>query len=266
MFPRVMHITLPISVPSSTVPHITHLLRLRVLQELELLTARLRWQNRWQPHDPSSSPTPVLRRLTRAEFQHVRETGYIPFSGAVAVIVVPPVNRDSKTKERPRPHNSALPEPPLVTDKDASLPKRPLPSASVLLPACPTSLHGQDDDVEDLPDVISTPKVPLYNGVPLFPTKPTRAALHKLLCELLAVDARARYYRPRATKRDDEAGKSEKVKVKGDQKASHAFLLCSSAETLARADAVPLAVALWRLRVWSGEPWTGENGTWASIV
>lgn len=261
-----MHIGLPISVPSSTVPHITHLLRLRVLQELELLIVRLRWHNRWQSHDLSSSPTPVLRRLTRAEFQHVRETGCIPFSGAIAVIVVPPVNRDPKTKERLKPHNSALPESPLTMGKGASPPKRPLPPASVLLPVYPPRLHDQGDGVEVLPDLLSTPNVPLYNGVPLFPTKPTRAALHKLLCELLAVDARARYYRPRATKRDDEAGKSEKVKVKGDQKASHAFLLCSSAETLARADAVPLAIALWRLRVWSGEPWTEENGTWASLV
>lgn len=257
--------------PPSTVLYITHLLRLRVLQEIELLIARLKWKKRWQPHDLSSPPTPILRRLTRAEFQHVRDMGCVPFPGAIAVLVVPPVNRNPKTKERPKPHNSALPEPPLTADNHGSPPKRPLPSASVLLPTSPPSTPGEYHDVEALPDVISTAKVPLYNGVPLFPTKPTRAALHKLLCELLAIDARARYYRPRPTKRDGQAcsedqGRIEKTRAKGDQKASHAFLLCSSVETLARADAVPLAVALWRLRVWNGEPWTEENGTWASIV
>lgn len=254
-----------VTVPPSIVPHISHLLRLRVLQELELLITRLRWQNRWKPIASSDPPRRILRRLTRAEFKHVRETGSIPFEDAVAILVVPPVNRDTKTKERPKPHYSALPEssPP----REEATPKRPLPPASILLPTSPPPKPPSENDCNaGLPDVLSTPKVPLYNGVPLFPTKPTRAALHKLLCDLLAVEASGRY-RSRSQEGVLEGGSDSKkgTPVKGDQKASHAFLLCSSAETLMRVDVVPLAVALWRLRVWSGEPWTEENGTWMSI-
>ena len=39
-------------------------------------------------------------------------------------------------------------------------------------------------------------------------------------------------------------------RAKGDQKACHAFLVCSDEETLLRGDTVPLAIALWRIRIW----------------
>ena len=186
------------------------------------------------------------------------------------MLIVPPANRDSKTKERMKPHSSAEPEPMLGNERDAPTPppKRPLPPMSVLLPTSPLRTH--ENDARELPDLVSSPRVPLYNGVPLFPTRPTRAALHKQLCELLTVEARARYCRARAAGTDEEGCKEAKnntqERAKGDQKASHAFLLCSSADTVARADVVPLAVALWRLRVWSGEQWAEQDGTWATVV
>lgn len=47
--------------------------------------------------------------------------------------------------------------------------------------------------------------------------------------------------------------------------ASPAFLLLSGAETVLRADTVPLAIALWRLRMWEDEgSWERGEGTWAT--
>ena len=54
----------------------------------------------------------------------------------------------------------------------------------------------------------------------------------------------------------------------GDQKASHAFLLCSDAETCRRADAAATAIALWRVRMWEGSGWeegTQDGDGWSQI-
>ena len=41
---------------------------------------------------------------------------------------------------------------------------------------------------------------------------------------------------------------------------SHAFILFSNARTVVRADTVPLAIALWRVRMWEGEGF--EESKW----
>ncbi|KAI6034260.1 hypothetical protein BKA83DRAFT_4187499 [Pisolithus microcarpus] len=61
---------------------IGHSLRLRIIQELQLLEERL-----------SHEAATILRRLTRAEFKDLRKTGAVPHQDAIAVMVVPPVNR-----------------------------------------------------------------------------------------------------------------------------------------------------------------------------
>jgi len=55
--------------------------------------------------------------------------------------------------------------------------------------------------------------------------------------------------------------KSKVPRAHGDQKASHAFLLSSDADTLMRVDTVPLAIALWRIRIWEGAGWEGSDAT-----
>ncbi|KAA1466246.1 hypothetical protein DENSPDRAFT_831028 [Dentipellis sp. KUC8613] len=225
-------------------PYIGHLLRLRVLQELELLGNRLQYKKR------NSEQIPVLRRLTRSEFKDVKETGIIPYDDAVAILVVPPLNRDPVQKDRPTPNRTSLPDKPEKTPA----PKRPSPPLSTLYPV------AQDHHFEDLPDTLCSPKVPLYNGISLFPSRPQRAALHQLLTRLLKVE----FLNVRKTTKPRR--ETPRARITGDDKASHAFLLCSSPNNLERADAVPLAIALWRLRMWEGSPWKAEVGTWASVV
>jgi len=84
------------------------------------------------------------------------------------------------------------------------------------------------------------------------------------LCKLLMIERRAR-----ARQRDTistESGDNQPVTRRLNDVASHAFLLLSSAETVLRADTVPLAIALWRLRMWEGDSWERGEGTWATIV
>jgi len=53
--------------------------------------------------------------------------------------------------------------------------------------------------------------------------------------------------------------------ARGDQKASHAFLLYSDENTSRRVDTVPAAIALWRVRMWEGAGWEiygGGNSGW----
>lgn len=209
------------------------MLRVRVLQELEVLADRLKTAPR------ESATTTILRRLTRPEWIELRKTETIPWSGAACVLVVPPLNRDPGSKERPVPHSNSLPpEDPLMDSKR--------------LPALPplATFHntaGTSNDkllpflrVHHLPKA----KVPLYNGLSLFPSRSQRAALHEKLCEVLNVERKAR----------------SKANIKSDrkEKASHAFVLFSNERTITRADTVPLAIALWRVRMWEGCGW--ENG------
>lgn len=202
--------------------------------------------------DAGADPT-ILRRLTRSEFKTLRETGIIPYPGAVAVLVVPPVNRDPKTKRRPRP--SQDPEIPSseCNDPPDSIHKISLPPLS--------SLHhvGVPEDVleqevhhsQEIPFSTFQPeaRVPQYNGVTVFPSPPHRAAFHKLLTELLDVE---RHFR--GTRRETRtASRKEPGRAKGDAKGSHAFLLVSDEQTVKRADTAALAIALWRLRMWEGD-------------
>lgn len=211
-----------------------HLLRLRVLQEIELLADRVRCR------PEGAYERPILRRLTRTELKHIKDTGVIPYPSAVALLIVPPLNKDPRTKQRPQPNRTGYPD----SQGAHSIPIAPRFPLSQLY-----SAGASPSSTEDAVPKHPHPQIPLYNGASLFPSRPQRAALHISLGNLLSVERCARH---RSQLRPTPAAKDTTYdgRALGDQKASHAYLLCSDAETLLRADAVPLAIALWRVRMW----------------
>lgn len=237
--------------PSSLSEYIGHMLRLRILQELELLVERL------QVRPQGVEESPLLRRLTWKEFSAVRGGKPLQDRDAVAILVVPPLNRDSTSKMRPVPNTSPLPELP-SEERPMTYKGDPLPLSTM----CRVSAQG---DYQGLPDVMTPMKVPLYNGIALFPSKTQRAALHERLCRLLMVERRARW-RQHGPVWTSESGDSRPVSRRLNGVASPAFLLRSGAETVLRADTVPLAIALWRLRMWEGDTWERGEGTWAAVI
>jgi hypothetical protein len=252
-FQGVHRVQCTIKLPPSLSEYIGHLLRLRILQELELLVERV------QARPQGAEESPLLRRLSWREFSAVRAGKPLQDQDAVAILVVPPLNRDPVTKARPVPNTSPLPEPP----SEGGQPKvqhkgDPLPPLSTM--CCVFS----SQDPQGSPDVMTLMKVPLYNGAALFPSKVQRAALHERLCRLLMVERRARWRKhgPVSTK---VAGDNRFVTRRPNDVASPAFLLRSGSETVLRADTVPLAIALWRLRMWEGDSWERGEGTWATI-
>jgi hypothetical protein len=230
-------------VPSRLAEQIGHLLRVRVLQELEFLADQL-------PTRPlGAKDHPVLRRLTRRELQMIRATGVIEDDSAVAVIIVPPLNRDPATKQRPLPSSSPALVDEEIPQKLAS-PKRSVLPISTLHSTSPVSAN-----FADMPTFPHT-QVPLYNGVSLFPSRSQRAALHERLSRLLSIEQRARCH----DARENPTSSNDSVDMSTDhvRKASHAFLLRSDSGTVLRADAAPTAIALWRLKMWEG---SGSDGT-----
>lgn len=214
---------------------ISHQLRLRVLQELELLTKRLAAS---PLDDPAAT---VFRRLTRSEWNVVRQTNSIPHKDAVALMVVPPVNQNPETKEKAQ--FSAQLDIADIVQADSGRSEtslRRLPPLSILHPIT-------NDDLGS--PLFPIAQAPLYHGLSLFPARPLRAALHKALCKLLDAERRARSH---ALPASSSSEYEKSPRVRGDAKGSHAFLLCSNQHTAKRADVVPLAIALWRLRMWEG--------------
>ncbi|KAH8106093.1 hypothetical protein BXZ70DRAFT_904143 [Cristinia sonorae] len=235
-----------IGLHSSLKKQVSHLLRLRVIQEVEMLADRVRCRPK------NAGGQPLLRRLTRAELKSIRDTGIIPYPSAVAVLIVPPLNKDSATGERQMPNHTSFPDPPEM----CQISNKPLPPLSQLL--CVSS-GALEDFPADIPFKLPPPKVPLYNGIPLFPSRPQRAAFHLALNNLLAIERKARYRQEGRPEVHDTGSSSTDKWARRDQKASHAYLLSSDAGTMLRADTVPLAIALWRVRMWEGDMWEGAG-------
>lgn len=208
---------------------IGHLLRLRILQELDILARRAIPKVK-DPH------TPIIRRLTRAEWKAFQEAKTIPNPGAIAVLVVPPVRKSLLDGETP----DASPRP-TQEIRDSTVSAKPAPPLSVLYPA---STRGAIEAPELL-----THEMPLYNGTSLFPSPTQRAALHQRLCAVLKEDTITR-----RNQTDRPRPKSETRPMRDETKSSHAFLIYSDGSTIKRADTVPLAIALWRLRMWEMDP------------
>jgi hypothetical protein len=205
--------------------------------------------DRLQTRPRNSKESPVLRRLTRAEFNAIKATGVVPYKNAVAILIVPPLNRNPKTKMRPKPSIALTDEEPVEKP-----PLRPAPPLS--------TLHPSDATNSDDCDNPSRAQVPLYHGITLFPNRSQRAALHASLSHLLFVE-RARYRKHGQLPATSPPENSTDRRSRGDQKGSHAFLLCSDAGTSLRTDAAAVAIALWRVRMWEGGGWE-EGGEHAA--
>lgn len=222
-----------------------HLLRVRVLQELQMLTRRLLRRRRLAKADEPS----LLRRLTRAEWAEIKTSGVVPHKNAVAVLVVPPPNRDPRTRTRPAPSSDSMPHPEDLSGKE-------LPNSLPLCVMHPT-VQQEGSTSDGLPGTVPPSRVPLYNGTALFPSETQRAALHAALGEVLRAERTTRLMTgsvPVLRGNDEKSPDGVPLRAKGDQKASHAILVCSDEQTLFRGDTVPLAIALWRIRMWEGGP------------
>ena len=217
--------------------HIAHLLRLRVLQEFELLADRMSYDFDRRKRLGNPSPDTILRRLTYEEYGSMRATGSVPYQNAVAVLVLPPVNKDVGTGQRPEGSMSQLPP------EDEHIPPNAPPTS--------TLLKTSDDFDEDLPGTISPLRIPLYNAASAFPSRSQRAALYSLLMRILKTEEHVRGLHPKiAQPRSPE-----------NQKSSHAFLLCSDNKTAKRGDPAAIALALWRLRMYDSEGWANSIPT-----
>jgi hypothetical protein len=213
---------MPFITPHMIHPRLTdqvaHLLRLRVLQELDLLGDSLKRARK----RPGSK---VIRRLTREEWLAFRETGNLEQPNGVAVIVVPPLQKDANSGKYPEPNMSA-----------AFIGGGVLPPATFELNVPLSSTHSTSLESTGDENTLPPPKIPLYHGVPLFPDRSQRAALHDLLLRLLAYDQRVK----------------GPPQVMASNKSSHAFLLMAEPENITRGDAAAVAIALWRLRIFHG--------------
>ena len=154
-----------IMLPKNLPDIVAHLLRLRVLQELDYLATRLEKQNR----SPRSQSPPLLRQLAYEEWLSLKETDRVPYADALAVIVAPSVNRDPKTKERPSINLSADP----VSDEDA-------PRSDTVFPPFATLCN-----VSKPLGTVSQQQVPLYHAIAAFPSRSQRHTLRTLLLRIL---------------------------------------------------------------------------------
>jgi len=207
-----------------------------VLQELELLSESLRCAPQ------GSLENTVFRRVTRAEWAEIKTSGRIPQPGAVALLVVPPLNHKETSNGRD-------------SDESPSRTRINLPPLSLL--------HGtriEDHEGVRPEALLSTPQVPLYNGLALFPCRSMRWKLYRSFQKALLIERRARW-RQGGPSRGAERSLDSGAKVVRDQ-ASHAYLLRSDENTVWRADSVPLAIALWRVRIWEGQGWEGDMGNY----
>ena len=212
--------------------YIAHLLRLRVLQEFELLAETLEYRVKTFRKQPEAYSTVILRRLTRAEWGLMRSSGLIPYQNALAVLILPPVNKDVVTRTRPK---GSMSVGPTEVDDHTKPATRPL---SVLMPA------SQNMDTELAPRAV----VPLYNGTTAFPDRFQRSALYSILVRILVAER----FEKRLRDANASPTRNEGVEL---SKASHAFLLCSDEDTGKRGDVASVARALWRLRMFEGEGW-----------
>ncbi|KAK7470813.1 hypothetical protein VKT23_002231 [Stygiomarasmius scandens] len=216
---------------------IGHLLRLRVLQELQLVIDQLHFRPKHM------ADRTLVRRLTRLEWQKLNQEGILDIPNALAVIVVPPLNKNTITKKRPEPSMSDFPptqdgEPMSETPRKRS----DLPLSEMRAEAPPHSSLNSDE-IEDL----SSNQIPLYHGASMFPNVTQRAALHRLLCRILSLERKARY--------------KKGIPVKADQdKDSHAFALMADEHNVKNADIAAVCIALWRVKMFEGIGWEDHCG------
>ncbi|KAF8504216.1 hypothetical protein JB92DRAFT_2738255 [Gautieria morchelliformis] len=221
-----------LQVHSLLATQIGHQLRLKVLQELELLAESLRCA----PQE--SRENTILRRLTRTEWVEVKTTGRISQSGAVAVLVVPPINKRTLYESHKAQSSRVLPT---------------LPPLSIL--------HQGQVPESTYTGSLPTQQVPYYNGLSLFPSACLRLRLYKALQMVLLVERRARWRQNIPSQVSNCSPSYSNNKSRGE-KSSHAYLLRSDRNTVRRTDSARLAIALWRIRMWEGQGWEAELGSY----
>ena len=226
--------------PSSLPEYVAHLLRLRVLQELELLTERLEYAMRSGKN--LGNPAFILHRLSYVEWGTLKSIGTIPYPNAVAVLVVPQPNRHPITKERPVPNMSASPP------DDEEHPES-VPPLSKLMSNSDTALRDESGILPHL-------EIPVYNSITAFPSRSQRAALYQFLTRILAVERFLKRLHFKKANFNPDTSKPENGRGSPARKSSHAFVLCSDNMTIRRGDSAAVALALWRLRMYEGDGWT----------
>ncbi|TRM68238.1 hypothetical protein BD626DRAFT_395451 [Schizophyllum amplum] len=234
-----------------------HLLRVRVLQELDILQRALAEEH---PKRREGCTTPIVRRLTRAELAHVRASGTIPYPNAIALVMCPPVNRHPVTHERPEGDMSAMPsaqsDSPMKSTA-TSIPTAPSATAAPARPPPPHSTLHPVTSIAPMPEGAEPHAphlIPLYHSLTLFPRPCHRRKLHQLFSAIIAHE---RAIRPRK----DAASLAREAVA---HKASHAYLISSNAQTVARGvDVAAVGIALWRLRMLCGGGWNlgGQNAS-----
>lgn len=191
---------------------ITAGLRARCVEEAELLAGRIRTGARLKSREDVAI---AARRLTLAEYEVAIKQGLINDAKAVAILVVP------KPDSPPNPGAGAELSRMLLRGPASSLP-RVATKPEATLPA---------------------PRIPMYFGSNLVQDQDLLASLRKALDSALSGERialrRARESIPEIRTYMDTPYES---------KARDAYALCASR----RVDVVPLAIALWRLRVWHG--------------
>jgi len=223
---------------------IDHILRLRVLQELDLLADRLLAA-------PLSleSHVPVLRRFTRAEWHAARESELLTGTDAgstIALLIVPKVQKSRLAAA----DSNNIQQPPLSMDHPVS--SRAAQAPMSILFRVPTTLLSSTN----LSQTLSPHLVPVYNGPALFPSPIQRASLRSHLDRILKIERDAAFNLRRNS--SDTPGRALK---KGErEKSSDVYVLRSDKATLGRAETVGVAVALWRLRMWEGMGWESDAG------
>ena len=141
-------------------------------------------------------------------------------------------------------------------------------SSRVLPPLPPLSVLYNTHVVESTyTGTQSEQQVPLYNGLSLFPSRSLRLKLYKALQNTLLVERRARWRQKTPShspysRHKESTGEASRER----EKSSHAYLLRSDGNTIRRADSVPLAISLWRIRMWEGQGWEADLGSYGGWV
>lgn len=94
--------------------------------------------------------------------------------------------------------------------------------------------------------------MPLYHGGAVFPRAAERLKLRLGLDRILGIERSFRL-RERPSRNPGTDGDQSSL-----DKASDAYLLRSTEESIRRADTAPLAIALWRFGLWNGLGWRGS--------
>jgi len=132
-------------------------------------------------------------------------------------------------------------------DSDVLL-EAPFSPIAQLLPASATPILSSLGESHD--DLLPPHRFPVYNSKLLFPDRSRRDALRAWLEKICSL--------PNGLKRDtaiNQPGAADAGKM------ATAFMIRNSRWTLERGvDMAPLAIALWRIRLWDGEGWCAPQG------